>query len=296
MVLCPHQPVIGPGGRARHTWTIRQPPGHPTRGRSAEEGQAPKGGSPSAARSSRLRVGEKSGLGPGCGRVAVVVGDPSLDEQPAATVTAADQAGGPGQEGQRLFGGNKTRGEQVLVEVEEGHELGRRKPMKGGLGPDHQAGTERGPVVVGGGELDRGHTHERRELVGSPGHPHAQGPKPGVVTDGTLHRPYNCSPSGTSFLSGGVPAPSVWMRLFKRSIEETRGISGSASGAGFGMLSGRAGNGAVGTFSGSKPIGGRWSTAPPGKARFPLRDPGSTRASGPLLTVSGRISPARGAR
>ena len=61
---------------------------------------------------------------------------------PPPACAPAHQAGGPGQQGQGLLAGGVAGGEQLLVEVEEGHRVGAGHPVQHGLGAD-QDGARR---------------------------------------------------------------------------------------------------------------------------------------------------------
>ena len=55
------------------------------------------------------------------------------------------QPGGAGQQGQGLLGGPVARREQLLVEVEEGHDVGARHPVQHRLGADVDRGASAQP-------------------------------------------------------------------------------------------------------------------------------------------------------
>ena len=61
----------------------------------------------------------------------------------APRAAGADQAGGPHEQRQRLLGGDEAGGQQVQVDVEEGHGGGAAHPVQHGLGADQdgRAGT-----------------------------------------------------------------------------------------------------------------------------------------------------------
>ena len=69
-----------------------------------------------------------------------MLGQAGLHEQAAAAAPAADQPSGPGQQGQRLLGGAVAGRQQLLVEVEERHHVGRRHLVQDGLGADVDPG------------------------------------------------------------------------------------------------------------------------------------------------------------
>ena len=69
-----------------------------------------------------------------------MLGDPGLDQHPAAALAGPDQASRPGQQGQRLLPGGEARGQQMLVELQEGHGVGPTDPVQRSLGADHQPG------------------------------------------------------------------------------------------------------------------------------------------------------------
>ena len=75
----------------------------------------------------------------------LVVRRPGLQQQPAAAVRGPPtQAGRPDQQRQGLLGGPVAGGEQLLVEVEERHDVGVSDPVQHGLGADEQPARSAG--------------------------------------------------------------------------------------------------------------------------------------------------------
>ena len=72
-----------------------------------------------------LRGHEATRVGVQHGVEHLVAGQAGLHQQPPAAGAAAGQPGGPGQQRQGLLGGPVAGRQQLLVEVEEGHHVGR---------------------------------------------------------------------------------------------------------------------------------------------------------------------------
>jgi hypothetical protein len=95
-----------------------------------------------------------------------------LHQQAPGVMATARQAGGPGQHGQGGLGGAVAGGEQLLVEVEEGHRAGAGHPVEHGLGPDEDAGAGRRRAGGGvGGHLGHGLVGQQLQLLPGARHP-----------------------------------------------------------------------------------------------------------------------------
>ena len=139
------RPGPRPAGSRSSSPALAPRPRPPGPGRRAARPGAPRGGA--------------GGSGPGPGR---------------RRAPPADQPGGPDQQGQGLLGGPVARGQQLLVEVEEGHHVGRRAP--GGARPrcrrrprpsGRPAVAGRWPAPV---TSTTGHAGQRLQLLAHPGH------------------------------------------------------------------------------------------------------------------------------
>jgi hypothetical protein len=79
---------------------------------------------------------QPTGIGMEDGIEHLVVRQPGLHEEAAAVGPGPEQSGRPRQQCQRLLVGAEPRGEQLRVDVEEGHDVGFSDPVEHRLGPD----------------------------------------------------------------------------------------------------------------------------------------------------------------
>ncbi len=102
-------------------------------------------------------------------------GQAGLEQQPPRPVTTSDEPGRPGQQRQRFLGGAVAGGEQLLVEIEERHDVGTIDLVQRRLGPDDEVAPHSpGPELGLGGELDDRAAGQRLELFAGPTDPGAQ--------------------------------------------------------------------------------------------------------------------------
>ena len=99
------------------------------------------GGKRSSSRRARSRVGHRTDVGAHGRLHDLVVGQPRLQQQPAGRARPGGgrrrhHPRGARHERERLLGGAVARGEQLLVEVEEGDDVGPVDALQHGLGAD----------------------------------------------------------------------------------------------------------------------------------------------------------------
>ena len=90
-----------------------------------EHGQGAGRGQAELAPAGQRRAGEAAGIGVEDGVEHLVVGQPGLDEEPPAVGAGSEQAGGAGQQDEGLLVGPEAWREQLVVDVQEGHHVGR---------------------------------------------------------------------------------------------------------------------------------------------------------------------------
>ena len=141
-----------------------------------------------------------------------MVGHPRLDQHAGPTAAPRparpDQPAGADEEGQRVVGGGEAGGQQVEVDVEEGHGGGPAHPVQDGLGPDEHRCASRAPVVGSARRLWPGGTghladlgaEERGQLFAQPAH---AGPQRLHAQAAAVRR----TPRGASRRSAGSAAP-----------------------------------------------------------------------------------------
>ena len=140
--------AVGRTGHRRRSDPVRSARGQLLRAGAREHGQGAGRGQAELAAPGQRRAGEPAGIGVEDGVEHLVVGQPGLHQQPPAAGAAAEQAGGAGQQGQRLLGGPVAGREQLVVEVEEGHHVGPRHPVQHGLGADVDRGGRASGVLA----------------------------------------------------------------------------------------------------------------------------------------------------
>ena len=135
-----------------------------------------------------------------------MVGQAGLHQQAPAAGPATDQAGGARQEGEGLLTGPVARGEQLGVDVEEGHDVGRADLVEGGLGADVHLGVGQRRAARRGGHLhdrrSRRRRERRRQLVAQAGHAGPQRLEPTGPAGQAHHRPLGPAPAAHEALLG----------------------------------------------------------------------------------------------
>ena len=121
----------------------------------------------------RLVFGEPPGIGELRGANHVVTRQERLHHDPSAPCPRSDQPSGAGEQRHRPLGGPVARRQDLAVEIEERHDVGRRDPVQDRFGADVHAGRRR-RVGVGTGDRDRRTTGGGGELLAQPRHPGTQ--------------------------------------------------------------------------------------------------------------------------
>ena len=181
--------------------------------------RAPKGGRPSSSRSARSGPASRPGSACTAAWSASWPGIRVWTSTRPPPAAGPDQPGRPGQQGQRLLPGPEPRGQQVLVDVQEGHQVGPARP--GGARPRSPppGGPRRpAPAVRGRGDLDGLDAGQGGQLLGGPGHPDPQRLEPGGVALGAHRRDGPHRTAGTA----GRPPASSWATAPPHRVQRAR--------------------------------------------------------------------------
>jgi len=226
MVVGPHQPRVAVG-RDRDPVDGRQAGGIGRGTRAPQQGQGPEGREPQRAADVPFGPAQLGRITVYGGLEDLMVREAGLDQQAATAVAGTDQPGRPGHQGQGLLAGAEPGGQQVLIDVEEGHGVGPGHPVEGRLGAHHQPGLRQAGAVgrIGGpGDLAGGHPGQGGELLGGPGDPDPEGLQPGGVALGAHQR--------TVVVAAAAPEPSARLVLGHGASAPGAAGQGSAVAAG----------------------------------------------------------------
>ena len=233
----PHQPA--PVGRARSPRRRAAPPRASTKAGAAgpdTSASAVTGGKRSSSRRSRSAAATRAGSACSAACTTSCRGRVWSTSRPPALL-AAHQPGRPGHQPERLLGRPVPRGQQLLVEVEEGDDVGRVDLVQGGLGADHdpRPGRPHRPRRRAAGDLGHRLADQGLELVADPGHALAQrlhaGGAAGAQTTGRVGAAAGAAQLGVVGLGHGRVAPLAPGQLAARPAGEQPGPAGAVEDA-----------------------------------------------------------------